>query len=88
VQFRVKKPVSVARIGGDKFAVLLLATGIAGGEAVLATLAGLIELNNQYYPDFEFSISTASPPAGPATAWNRWSNAPTRKCCTPSACIT
>ena len=25
---------------------------------VLATLAGLIELNNQYYPDYELSIST------------------------------
>jgi diguanylate cyclase (GGDEF)-like protein len=54
----VDKPASVARIGGDEFAVLLPATDIAGGEAVLATLAGLIELNNQYYPDFELSIST------------------------------
>jgi GGDEF domain-containing protein len=54
----VDKPASVARIGGDEFAVLLSATDIAGGEAVLATLAGLIELNNQYYPDFELSIST------------------------------
>ena len=47
----VEKPASVARIGGDEFAVLLPATDIAGGEAVLATLAGLIELNNQYYPE-------------------------------------
>ena len=54
----VKKPASVARIGGDEFAVLLPATDIAGGEAVIATLAGLIELNNQYYPDFELSVST------------------------------
>jgi diguanylate cyclase (GGDEF)-like protein len=54
----VEKPASVARIGGDEFAVLLPATDIAGGEAVLATLAGLIELNNQFYPDFELSIST------------------------------
>ena len=54
----VDKPASVARIGGDEFAVLLPATDIAGGEAVLATLAGLIELNNKYYPDFELSVST------------------------------
>jgi diguanylate cyclase (GGDEF)-like protein len=54
----VDKPASFARIGGDEFAVLLPATDIAGGEAVLATLAGLIETNNQYYPDFELSIST------------------------------
>jgi diguanylate cyclase (GGDEF)-like protein len=54
----VEKPASVSRIGGDEFAVLLPATDAAGGEAVLASLAELIELNNQYYPDFELSIST------------------------------
>jgi GGDEF domain-containing protein len=40
----VVKPVSVLRIGGDEFAVLLPATDTAGGEAVLASLAELIEL--------------------------------------------
>ncbi len=54
----VSKPASVARIGGDEFAVLLPGTDAAGGEAVLASLAELIVLNNQYYPDFELSIST------------------------------
>jgi diguanylate cyclase (GGDEF)-like protein len=54
----VSKPASVARIGGDEFAVLLPGTDAAGGEAILASLAELIELNNQYYPDFELSIST------------------------------
>jgi diguanylate cyclase (GGDEF)-like protein len=54
----VEKPASASRIGGDEFAVLLPATDLAGGEAVLATLAGLIELNNQYYPEFELTIST------------------------------
>ena len=53
----VEKPASIARIGGDEFAVLLPGTDAAGGEAVLHTLAELIELNNQYYPDVELSIS-------------------------------
>jgi len=54
----VDKPASVSRIGGDEFAVLLPGTNAAGGEAVLASLAELIELNNQYYPDMPLSIST------------------------------
>jgi diguanylate cyclase (GGDEF)-like protein/PAS domain S-box-containing protein len=54
----VEKPASVARIGGDEFAVLLPGTDAAGGEAILASLAKLVELNNQYYPDQALSIST------------------------------
>jgi diguanylate cyclase (GGDEF)-like protein len=54
----VEKPASVSRIGGDEFAVLLPATDAAGGEAVLASLAELVEVNNQYYPECELSIST------------------------------
>ncbi|QUS41203.1 GGDEF domain-containing protein [Tardiphaga alba] len=54
----VDKPATVSRIGGDEFAVLLPGTDAAGGETVLASLAGLIEVNNQYYPDLELSMST------------------------------
>jgi diguanylate cyclase (GGDEF)-like protein len=54
----VEKPATVSRIGGDEFAVLLPGTDAHGGEAVLAALAELIEVNNQYYPDLELSLST------------------------------
>lgn len=53
----VEKPATVCRIGGDEFAVLLPGTDAAGGEAVLASLANLIEVNNQYYPDLELTLS-------------------------------
>jgi diguanylate cyclase (GGDEF)-like protein len=53
----VEKPATVSRIGGDEFAVVLPGIDGTGGEAVLASLAGLIEVNNQYYPDHELSLS-------------------------------
>ena len=59
----VEKPASVSRIGGDEFAVLLPDSDAAAGEAVLAALVDLVELNNQYYPDLPLSIS-----AGVATS--------------------
>jgi diguanylate cyclase (GGDEF)-like protein len=53
----VEKPASVSRIGGDEFAVLLPGADAAAGEAVLASLMELIEINNQFYPDLPLSIS-------------------------------
>lgn len=53
----VEKPASVARIGGDEFAVLLPGVDAAGAEVILASLEGLIEINNQYYPDIALNLS-------------------------------
>lgn len=53
----VDKPASVSRIGGDEFAVLLPGTDAIVGEAVLASLKELIEINNQFHPDAPLSLS-------------------------------
>ena len=43
------KPSHVARIGGDEFAVLMPATGLEEGQAAMAHIETLVELNNQFY---------------------------------------
>jgi GGDEF domain-containing protein len=59
----VDKPYTAARIGGDEFALLLPGVDAAGGNAILASLNELVEINNQFYPDQTLSLS-----AGAATS--------------------
>ena len=53
----VDKPCHVARIGGDEFAVLMPATDLQEGEATIAQIQTLVELNNQFYSGVPLALS-------------------------------
>lgn len=53
----IDKPHYAARIGGDEFAVLLPATDMREGEAVVESIKHLIEVNNTFYPGVRLSMS-------------------------------
>jgi diguanylate cyclase (GGDEF)-like protein len=53
----VEKPGCAARIGGDEFAILLPGTDEREGAVVMEGLAGLIEINNQFYAGPELSMA-------------------------------
>jgi diguanylate cyclase (GGDEF)-like protein len=53
----VESPARAARIGGDEFAVLLPATDEKGGMAVVDSIRGMVELNNQFYSGAALSFA-------------------------------
>ena len=62
----VERPCHVARIGGDEFAVLMPATEREEGEATIAQIQKLVELNNQFYsgPSLGLSMGLATSQPG------------------------
>lgn len=64
----VTKPGHACRIGGDEFAVILPGIDERGGEAIVANIEKIIDLNNQYYGNVALSLSigTATARAGEA----------------------
>ena len=55
-----EKPHYAARIGGEEFAVLLPGMAQTGGEAMMAAIEKLAEINNQFYPGSPLSFSMAA----------------------------
>jgi len=53
----VDAPACAARIGGDEFCVLMPMTDEQGAQVMLARIANLLELNNQFYPGQALSLS-------------------------------
>ena len=53
----VDAPYTAARIGGDEFAVVMPHAGERDGEAVMRSLEGIIELNNQFHTGAPLSLS-------------------------------
>jgi diguanylate cyclase (GGDEF)-like protein len=53
----IVKPGCAARIGGDEFAILLPATELRDGEAVMDRIRKLVAINNQFYPGLTLSLS-------------------------------
>ena len=51
----VEKPASVARIGGDEFAVILPSIERAEGEAMMKVILDLVAINNEFYTDLPLS---------------------------------
>ena len=61
----VEAPASVARIGGDEFAVLMPGTDAHGAEVLMAALARLTAYNNQYYGGVALSFALGAATSRP-----------------------
>ncbi|WP_158818404.1 sensor domain-containing diguanylate cyclase [Methylocapsa sp. S129] len=53
----VEKPCHAARIGGDEFVILMPGSEQRDGEAMIANIGKLVELNNQFYPGLALSFA-------------------------------
>jgi diguanylate cyclase (GGDEF)-like protein len=61
----VSEPMHACRIGGDEFAIIMPETDERSGQLMVDQLAGLIEINNQYYSSVPLRISLGLATAEP-----------------------
>ena len=64
----VQAPACAARVGGDEFTVLLPAVDAAGAQALQERIAGMLALNNQFYPGETIHLSMGCATAEPGEA--------------------
>ena len=53
----VEAPANAARLGGDEFGILMPQMGQDDGHALIATIEGLIDLNNQFHSTRPLSVA-------------------------------
>jgi diguanylate cyclase (GGDEF)-like protein len=61
----VEKPCHAARIGGDEFVILMPGAEERDGEATIANINKLVELNNQFYPGLALSFAMGAATSEP-----------------------
>ena len=59
------KPNQAARIGGDEFAILMPAADEREGEAMIANINRLIDINNQFYTGLTLGLSMGAATSRP-----------------------
>ena len=60
----VEAPCTVARIGGDEFAILMPARGEHDGEDLTIAIDSLVALNNQFYTSIALSLAIGAATSG------------------------
>ncbi len=67
----VEKPSHAARIGGDEFVILMPGREPRDGQAMIANIEKLLELNNQFYPGLALTFAMGAATSQPGERLER-----------------